>query len=63
MIDSLCIHVVLSRFYSAKVAGGTSIIHKTLVAFLPPSVTTVLVLDMHAYDGFPALAALEACVQ
>ena len=43
-----------------EVAGGTSIIHKTLQAFLPATVGTVLLVDMHGYDGCPALAALEA---
>jgi len=43
-----------------EVCGGTSIIHKSLQAFLPQSVATTVVIDMHGYDGFPALAALEA---
>lgn len=43
-----------------QVAGGVSIIHKSLQSFLPPSVATVLLVDCHAYDGCPALAALEA---
>ena len=41
-------------------AGGTSIIHKSLQAFLPASVATTVLVDIHGYDGFPAIAALEA---
>lgn len=47
-------------YFRIKVAGGTSILHKTIQAFLPPSVGTVLMVDLHGYDGFPALMALEA---
>lgn len=47
-------------YFRIKVAGGTSILPKTIQAFLPPSVGTVLMVDLHGYDGFPALMALEA---
>ena len=42
-----------------KVGGGTDIIHKTLSAFLPESVSTCLMVDLHCYDCWPAMAALE----
>lgn len=42
-----------------QVAGGTDIIKKTLAQFLPATVSTCLVADLHCYDAFPALAALE----
>ena len=44
---------------SCQVAGGTSIIHKTLDALRPPSVGTTLLLDITGFDGFACLAALE----
>ncbi|CAK9032535.1 unnamed protein product [Durusdinium trenchii] len=38
-----------------QVAGGTSIIHKTLDALRPPSVGTTLLLDITGFDGFACL--------
>ncbi|CAL1160761.1 unnamed protein product [Cladocopium goreaui] len=46
-----------------QVGGGTDIIHKTLSAFLPESVSTCLMVDLHCYDCWPAMAALEACTE
>ena len=43
-----------------KVAGGTSIIKKTLASFKTSARHTVLI-DMFGYDGFPGLACLEEC--
>ena len=43
----------------SKVAGGCDIIRKTLSAFVPESVQTCLMVDLHCYDCWPALAALE----
>ena len=42
-----------------QVAGGTDFIRKTMHAFLPDTVSTFILLDLHCYDCFPALAALE----
>jgi len=42
------------------VAGGTDIVKRTLASFIPPSMHTTMILDLLAYDAFPALAALEA---
>ncbi|CAK9067885.1 unnamed protein product, partial [Durusdinium trenchii] len=44
-----------------QVAGGTDFVKKTLGTFLPDSVSTTLVIDLHCYDCWPALAALEEC--
>eukprot|EP00435_Cladocopium_sp_Y103_P069260 s569_g33.t1 len=46
-----------------QVAGGCDIIRKTLSAFVPDSVQTCLMLDLHCYDCWPALAALEECAE
>ena len=43
-----------------QVAGGCDFVRKTLAAFVPDTVGTVLLVDLHAYDAWPALAALEA---
>lgn len=43
----------------AKVAAGTDIVKQSLRAFLPPSMSTVMLVDLMSYDAFPALAALE----
>ena len=43
-----------------QVAGGCDFVRKTLAAFVPDTVSTVLLVDLHAYDAWPALAALEA---
>ena len=40
-------------------AGGTSIIKRSLESFLPQSVATTVLLDLHGYDGAPALATLQ----
>ncbi|CAL1149684.1 unnamed protein product [Cladocopium goreaui] len=42
-----------------QVAAGTDIVKKSLAAFTVPTVATTIVVDGMAYDGFPALAALE----
>lgn len=42
-----------------QVAGGTDFVRKTLGAFVPESVSTCLLADLHCYDGWVALAALE----
>ena len=42
-----------------QVAGGTDIVKKTMNAFCIPSAKASALIDLHAYDGFPALAALE----
>ena len=43
----------------SKVAGGCDLIRKTMSAFVPDSVQTCLMVDLHCYDCWPALAALE----
>lgn len=42
-----------------EVAGGTDLIKRTLKAFVPESTSTTLLVDLHAYDCWPALASLE----
>lgn len=42
-----------------QVAGGTDIVKKTMSAFCIASSQATALIDLHAYDGFPALAALE----
>ena len=34
-------------------------IHRSLESFMPSTVSTIVLLDLHGYDAFPALAALE----
>lgn len=51
---------ILKNVNTNQVAGGTDIVRATLREFLPASVNTCILLDILAYDGFPALAALEA---
>lgn len=48
------------RLLAIEVAGGIDIIQKTIAAVNPPSVQTTVVVDLHTYDGWPALACLEA---
>ena len=43
-----------------KVAGGCDFVRKTLTSLVPDSVKTTVLVDLLGYDGFPALAALEA---
>ena len=40
-------------------AGGTDFVRKTLASFLPDTVATCVLADLHCYDGFPALSAIE----
>ena len=49
----------LTSLDPTKVAAGTDIVKKPLESFAVPSVSTTILLDGVAYDGFPALAALE----
>ena len=42
------------------VSAGTDIIAKTVQAFLNPASRATAIIDLHAYDGFSALAALQA---
>ncbi|CAL1125989.1 unnamed protein product [Cladocopium goreaui] len=42
-----------------QVAGGTDFIRRTLSSFWPETVSTCILIDLHTYDCFPALAALE----
>ena len=61
MGNSMCISknwtFVLLQYI--KVAGGTDIVKKTMQAFCVPTSKATALIDLHAYDGFPALAALE----
>ena len=50
---------VCSNFQYCEVAAGTDIVKKSLAAFTVPTVATTIVVDGMAYDGFPALTALE----
>ena len=45
-----------------EVAGGCDFVRKTLAAFTPETAGTTLMVDLHGYDSFPVLAALEACL-
>ena len=42
-----------------QVAAGTHFIKSTLSAFHVPSVKTLVMMDVYAYDGFPALTCVE----
>ncbi|CAK9097187.1 unnamed protein product [Durusdinium trenchii] len=41
------------------VAGGTDFIQKTLQSFSVPSVGAIAMMDLHGYDGCPALSCVE----
>ena len=45
-----------------QVAGGVDIVKKTLDHFLPPTIKTALLLDLHAYDCWPAMTTLQDCL-
>ena len=47
------------RMLYFQVAAGTDIVKKTLDAFGVPTVATTVLLDVHGYDAFPSLCALE----
>ncbi|CAL1126565.1 unnamed protein product [Cladocopium goreaui] len=42
-----------------QVAGGTDFVEQTLASLKPQTVSTTLMLDLHCYDGWPALAVLQ----
>ena len=42
-----------------EVAAGTSIVEQTLAACKPQTAATTLLVDLHAYDGWPCLATLQ----
>lgn len=45
-----------------EVAGGTDIIKKTMEAFCIPTAKANALIDLHAYDGATALAAVEELI-
>lgn len=46
-----------------QVAGGTDLVRKALSSLAPQSMSTFVLVDVLANDGWPALAALEdSCV-
>lgn len=49
----------VSRKPEIEVAAGTDIIKRSMADFLPSTVATTMMIDLLAYDNFPALAALE----
>lgn len=49
----------LTPLLPSQVAGGTHIVQQTLNAFRPSTVMTTILVDLHSYDAFPALAAME----
>ena len=49
--------LVLSHL--VQVAGGTDIVIKSLNAFCPQQMATRMLVDVMAYDGWPAMACLE----
>ena len=51
--------ILYTSIIGPEVAGGTNILHQTMQSFLPASVATCIVIDLHGYDGWPALSALE----
>lgn len=42
-----------------QVAGGTDFIQKTLQSFSVPSAGAIAMMDLHGYDGCPALSCVE----
>lgn len=46
-------------WYPWEVAGGTDFVEQTLASLKPQTVSTTLMLDLHCYDGWPALAVLQ----
>ena len=42
-----------------QVAGGTDLVRKALSCLAPQSMSTLVLVDVLANDGWPALAALE----
>lgn len=45
--------------HTAEVGAGTDILKKTVASFCVPTSKTNVLIDMHAYDSFPAFYALE----
>ena len=46
----------------SKVAGGASFVQRSLAAAQPSTVSTTVLVDLHGYDGWPALAVLQDLV-
>ena len=49
----------LQPCFQTKAAAGTDFVRKTIESFLPATAKSVVLVDVMAYDGAPALAALE----
>ena len=53
------VHCNLVILFSNKAAAGTSFVRKSIESFLPATAKSMVLVDVMAYDGSPALAALE----
>ena len=52
--------MVLNLFFNHnEVSGGCNIVRESLKAFRPPAVQTTMLIDVLAYDGFPAMSTLQ----
>ena len=56
---NVCAKLFVSLCSSLEVAGGTDIIKKTMESFCIPTAKANALIDLHAYDGSTALAAVE----
>ena len=50
---------LLVGWFPWEVAGGTDFVEQTLAWLKPQTVSTTLMLDLHCYNGWPALAVLQ----
>ena len=59
---SILIFITTADLKMIEVAGGTDMVRKTISAFQPEKASTCVLVDLHGYDTWPALAALEVDV-
>jgi hypothetical protein len=51
--------VILNNVNHNEVSGGCNIVRESIKAFRPTTVETTMLIDVLAYDGFPAMATLQ----
>lgn len=51
--------MILNNVNHNEVSGGCNIVRESIKAFRPTTVETTMLIDVLAYDGFPAMATLQ----
>ena len=59
IVNLVPVPLSVSSVGSFEVSGGCDFVRKTMDSFKPATASTCVIVDLHGYDCWPALAALE----